>query len=394
MNSNVSTLPPGGYLRLNLSNFQIEVSKYFEVSDLIDESYYRELNNSNCESILQDLLRSSIKKRLMSDVPVAIIASGGLDSSLISHFANDYGDYNLLHVNSVDDSELNYANSLAKDLNVRLHSMDLNYDTFVNNLDDTLFYWEYPLVHNNAVGILQVSKLAREQGYKVLLGGEGADELFGGYPYHQLFMKANYLSRFLKFVPTQLNQALIYARTDTKSAGTHPTIEHILVSERFKKYEQKYSFVSSEHERKMLSYLASELEEYLVPLLSRADRMSMSHGVEMRLPFLDIEVIRFALNLPLRSKLSLSKSKIILRNIGKSILSPSLIDRPKTGFTVNYSERFLLENGIDELHHLNKYFDSKNVIRNLYRNKQYHKIMKLYTLDKILKRNHDNSIRY
>lgn len=85
-----------------------------------------------------------------------------------------------------------------------------------------------------------------------------------------------------KFLPTKFIQAIIYARSNTKTANIEPTIEHIYNNERFSKYEKKYSFVKDKVQRKMLTYLATELEEYLVPLLSRADRMSMSHGVEMR----------------------------------------------------------------------------------------------------------------
>ncbi|MFY4858280.1 asparagine synthase (glutamine-hydrolyzing) [Aliarcobacter butzleri] len=382
--SNIKSLEPSQMLSIGLSDFKITKEKYFELSDLIDENYYKELSSRNCEQILDELLDKSVKKRLISDVPVGIIGSGGIDSSLIAHYVNRYDKYNLLHINSVDSSELKYANVLAKDLNVDVVYKDLDYEVFKKDLDSTLFYWEYPLVHTNAVGILNVSRLAQENGYKVLLGGEGADELFGGYPYHQLYYKSLLLDKYSKLLPTKFLQALLYVRGDTKTANIEPTIEHVYNNERFAKYEAKYNFIKDKTERKMLTYLATELEEYLVPLLSRADRMSMSHGVEMRLPFLDMDIIKFAMNLPLNKKMSLKKSKIILRNIGSSILSKELLTRPKIGFTVDYAKRYIEEKKIDSLNNLDAYIDSKIVIEHLKKANQYHKLMRLYSLDKIL----------
>ncbi len=382
--SNINTLGPSKMLSIGLSDFKIKKEKYFELSNLIDENYYKELSFCNCEQILDELLDKAVKKRLLSDVPLGIIGSGGIDSSLIAYYANRYKKYNLLHVNSIDSSELKYANILAKDLDVDIVYKDLDYEVFKKDFDNTLFYWEYPLVHTNAVGILNVSKLAQENGYKVLLGGEGADELFGGYPYHQLYYKSLLLDKYSKFLPTKFLQSLLYARGNTKTANIEPTIEHIYNNERFSKYEAKYSFIKDKTERKMLTYLATELEEYLVPLLSRADRMSMSHGVEMRLPFLDIEIIKFALNLPLKKKINLKKSKIILRNIGNSILSKELLIRPKIGFTVDYAKKYIEAKKVNTLNNLDTYIDSKIVIDHLTKTNQYHKLMRLYSLDKIL----------
>jgi asparagine synthase (glutamine-hydrolysing) len=382
--SNILSLEPGSMLKINLNDFSISKEKYFNLADLIDENYYKELSTTNTIDTLDKLLDTAINKRLISDVPLAIISSGGLDSSLIAQYANKYQKYNLLHINSVDSSELKYAKILADDLNVDLIYDDLNYEVFKNNLEKTLFYWEYPLVHTNAIGILQVSQLAQKNGYKVLLGGEGADELFGGYPYHNLYLKSLYIDKYSKVIPTNFLQALIYARSDTKTANIEPTIEHIYNSSRFAKYENKYSFINNKVDRKMASYLAGEIDEYLLPLLSRADRMSMSHGVEMRLPFLDMDIIKFALNLPLDKKLSLSNSKIILRRLGKNKLSKKLLTRPKVGFTVDYAKRYLEEINITVLENLEQYMDSEIVIEYLKEKNQYHKILRLYSLDTVL----------
>lgn len=109
-------------MSIELETFKLRKEKYFELCDLIDESYYEELSNSDCEKTLDTLLQKSVKKRLLS---VGIIGSGGVDSSLIAHYANKYDRYNLLHINS----ELKYANILAKDLAV---DKDLDYKVFKN----------------------------------------------------------------------------------------------------------------------------------------------------------------------------------------------------------------------------------------------------------------------
>ncbi len=382
----IISLPAGFYFTFELDTFNFQKSPYFNLVDLIDSKKYlfwKDLRSTDRRDHLESSLDSAVKKRLISDVPVGIIASGGLDSSLVSSLANRHAKYNLLHIDSVDSSELDQARLLSKSLKVDLIYEALDYKVFSDLLHQTIERWEYPLVHNNATGILLVSQLAKKRGYKVLLGGEGADELFAGYPQHRLFSLSLDVNSIFSSLPTKLLQAIIFARTQQKGATLEPTIQHFINRYQFLEFYERYSFIKSQRERQIQSFLASELLHYLVPLLSRADRMTMAAGVEMRLPFLDIDIVEMALNMPLKEKMNLWTQKKILRRVGHQLLPKSTISKKKVGFTVDYSKRFLKDIDLKSLPFLDNFFPTRVVLSQLKEKKQYHKMIRLYSLDKL-----------
>lgn len=382
----IHSLPSGGYVNIDLEPFCFRQGLYFDVGEMVDVDRYRHWHKVGIGAAsdeLSSLLGRAVDKRLISDVPVAVISSGGLDSSLLSTLANRNTRYNLLHIDSVDNSELDNARLLSEKLDVDLITDSLDYDRFCEMMEEAIFYWEFPLVHPNATGILQVAKLARREGYKVILGGEGADELFGGYPHHRQFRSATVISRIMSWVPTAFAQALIYAREFNKGGSLDPTIQHIQNRHTFVSFYNRYWFVKSEYERQMLAFIATDLMDYLVPLLSRADRMTMASGVEMRLPFLDQEVVRFALNLPLNYKLGLRHQKKLLKLAAKNNIPQFKPDTNKTGFTIDYARRYVDENVSENFPFLDNYMHSKIVLEGLRKRGQYHKILRFYSLDKI-----------
>ncbi|UJQ96065.1 asparagine synthase (glutamine-hydrolyzing) [Mariluticola halotolerans] len=382
----VKSLGAGCSFTFRLDTFSFQESKYFDLADLIDEQAYRARAANGldaCTEELAGLMDASVRKRLISDVPVGIIASGGVDSSLIAALANRHGRYDLLHINSVDNSELDDAEALRRMLNVDMSVDQIDYKVFCELFDETVTHWEYPLVHTNATGILLVARLARAKGFKVVLGGEGADELFGGYPQHRQYYAADLLNKGMGWVPTRLLQALVYARGGNKGGGMEPTVQHILNRDRMTTLSERYGFVRSSSQRSMQAFLASELSHYLVPLLSRADRMSMASGVEMRLPFLDIDVIRFALNIPLSFKISLTEQKRVLRRVAAPVLPARSRHKAKTGFTIDYAERYVRETGVENWPQLDKYIPTKTVVGRLLERGQYAKVLRFKSLEKI-----------
>ena len=382
----IHALPAGGAFTIDLSPFKCQQRRYFELTQLISAEEHSHWLKIGIEAATHELsahLSHAVEKRLMSDVPVAIIASGGLDSSLVSTLANEHGRYDLLHIDSVDSSELCDAKALSQALNVPLKIDRLDYARFCELLGETISHWEYPIVHTNATGILLVAHLARHEGYKVVLGGEGADELFGGYPHHKQYRLARMIDSALPWVPTPLAQSLVYARGDNKGGNVEPTIQHIVNRHDFSVYYNRYEFVQSSFDRHMLAFMATDLNEYIVPLLSRADRMSMASGVEMRLPFLDLEVIRMALNLPVSYKISLFQQKIILRKLAKGKLPNGTLNKSKVGFTVNYAKRFLEDMQPTRLRYLENYMPAEIIMKSLKQCGQYHKMFRLYSLDQV-----------
>ena len=382
----IHALPAGGAFTIDLTPFKFQQRSYFELSELInaeEHSHWRKIGIEAATHELFARLNHSVEKRLISDVPVAIIASGGLDSSLVSSLANHHGRYDLLHIDSVDSSELCDAKAMSQALNVTLKTDRLDYARFCELLGETISHWEYPLVHTNATGILLVARLARQEGYKVVLGGEGADELFGGYPHHKQYRLAQMISSALSWVPTSLAQSLVYARSDNKGGNAEPTIQHIMNRHDFSVYYDRYEFIQHDFDRKMHAFMATDMNDYLVPLLSRADRMTMASGVEMRLPFLDMEVIKMALNLPMSYKISYFQQKRILRSLARDKLPHINRNKSKVGFTVNYAKRFLEDVQPDRLPHLENYIPTEIIMKSLKQRGQYHKMFRLYSLDQV-----------
>ena len=123
--------------------------------------------------------------------------------------------------------------------------------------------------------------------------------------------------------------------------------------------------------------------EYLVPLLSRADRMSMASGVEMRLPFLDIDIVRMALNMPMGYKMGIRKQKIALRAIGEKVLPRNTIRKKKVGFTVDYAKRYVTDHEVNHFPSLDRFLPSKELAEHLISQNAYHKLLRFYSIDKL-----------
>ena len=144
-------------------------------------------------------LRRSVELRLMADVPVGTMCSGGLDSSLITAFAADAHPrivaFNAAVTDQPDADESRWATEAASALGVDLVTAPMDARSWRTDLVDVVRHVEYPLNHESSVAMWQIGELARSRGVKVLLSGEGADELFGGYDWLASTLRADYAAR-------------------------------------------------------------------------------------------------------------------------------------------------------------------------------------------------------
>lgn len=328
----IQFLENGHYLEVELETFEVIKTEYFRFEDLIDEKEYQRLNSMKTEQIvdeLERLLAESIDLRLISDVEVGTINSGGLDSSLVSAMILEKSNLRMFHIDVEGDSERQYAEILAKKLGVKMDVEVLKKDAFKHHIDQVIRHYEYPLVHPNAFGIFLLSELANSKKVRVLLSGDGADEIFGGYDYYKNYYRSLKTPSWIKKIVNKLNN---YCKPVIL-----PNIysEAIFDSqERIDRIEKKYHFIKDAAERKTQAVLVSSLSEYLQPLNIRADKLGMANSVEFRSPFLDINLMKFAVNLPLKYKLNRSEGKIILKKMAERKLPKSLIYRVKMGFPV------------------------------------------------------------
>jgi asparagine synthase (glutamine-hydrolysing) len=359
--SNILCVPPGAILSFDITNKKISIDKYFEKTEKIDkDKYLSGARETELVDTLDRLLNDVIKNQLVADVEVGTICSGGLDSSLVTAIASRYSKkIKVFHVSIPDDEldESRYAKKVAEFLDLDIIIEELDQEKFRNNYERCIRFEDLPLSHPNSVGIFLLSKKACDHGVPVLLSGEGADELFGGYwqynSYYAKLLREQKTEKILKYPLLQiLTRALTYYwltdrypdkkfyEMDGTLAEEWRTIVanyNLVPWEQYKiniqnKCFEKFNFIKDPVERKVVSYMMKDLDYYLVPILRRSDRMSMACGVEMRVPYLDNTLLEFAINLPLKYKITKNIQKYLLKKVAERYLPKDIVYREKNGF--------------------------------------------------------------
>ena len=333
----VVQVEPGICLTYNLINNELSELKYFDV-----ENYERSSdgNYENLKQKLWDTMRSAIKRQVISDVKVGCQLSGGIDSSILTKIvAEEHGLYDTVSckVDCLEQSDAPYIDLVNDSLKAKSHIQMVNANVFVEDLIDVVWHFDGIMSHTPAVGMMEISKCAKKNDITVLLSGEGADELFGGYKYFtQLAFPEKELTK------QEINDSIIF-RDGKESESFLKNIMPDIKSEKF--YQERLDclnhFSGSSFDRQVKYELITQLPE----LLRRQDRMAMSYSVENRVPFLDNEMVDMAWSIPesfLISK-SLKEGKYILKNIASELFGEDFAFRKKVGFFIP-GNRFLGSN--------------------------------------------------
>jgi len=348
----VYTVPPGASLIVPPAGGAPALDQFHDLLGGISAKDYlrtSRLTWPEARDNLDEVLRGAIESQMLSDVPIGTLCSGGLDSSLVTAivhrrdptvqiFAVDFGE--------PEFSERAYIETVTRHLNIRVQYAMLDRETFLSDLVDCIYHNDFPLSHANSVGVYRVSRLARGNGVKVLLTGEGADELFGGYTSYAYLAKRLAWGRRLAFLPRAFRRRLravlapppvaredvILRSSEAEWAGiAHGHLERSGVRD---KALRLWDFVKDPVEREVLAVMSADLLEYLQPILQREDRMGMMAGVESRLPFLSNEVLRWVASLPLRFRIRAGVGKPLLKDCAERYLPQEIVRRPKMGFAV------------------------------------------------------------
>lgn len=352
--SGVDALNPGHYLHLTQDTKEIEQKEYFSIFSLVDESLYKEYAKSSLQemtALFSSIMNESVKIHAISDAPVATLISGGIDSSLISTLTNKYcHGISLYHADVVGvNSEKKYAKQVADYLNLNFVYAEMTQETYLNDLVETTFSHETPSAyHPNDVPFQIISKRAHQDGIKVLLTGEGADELFIGYGHASKQILRNKIQNSLNNFPLigKLNSVIQkifpqnYGRSMIETLSTRGTSK---IWEN--RANNAYSFITDNVEREALVNSAIYQKAHLNSLLQRNDRMGMMHALESRIPFLENEMVKFAANLPLKFKHPqswisivhgnpLTRNKTVVRESARQLLPSNIVNRKKLGFPI------------------------------------------------------------
>ncbi len=329
-------------------------------------SQHRTMDSAGEE--LDSLLQQSVREHLVSDVPLGIWLSGGIDSSTILHFAATASTSRLktfsISFQGRSFDETSYVRQAVKQYGTDHEELDLNPDQDLQGaIEEFAYYSDEPSADAGALPVWFLSKLCKTR-TTVALSGEGADELFAGY----LTYRANRIANYLRALPASSVRFALRAlrhwpvsdekisfeyqlKRLLKGSLMSPEWAHVYWNGTFSDVE-KQSMLRAELPGALKSILADLRQElpgndslapylkfdqkYYLPddILVKSDRMSMAHSVEVRPPYLDHRIVEFAATLPAWFKIRGSRQKILLKNIMKDKLPAAILRRTKVGFDI------------------------------------------------------------
>ena len=349
---NIFSLPAGHFLQIRDGRIGTP-RRYYSVEAEVDAATYDGFEQRPKKEVageIESLILTGIHERLVSDVPIGVLCSGGVDSSLVSALCARYRkDMAAFHVSVAEYPKLDeslYAKRITAMLGVDLFTCELGRENFCANLARAVYYSDVPLTHPNSVAYLLVSELARKHGTIVLMSGEAADELFGGYMHrYRRYRQMLGARHLLGYLPAKVRQIINLAghacngvqATELPGYG-NGLAQTIAMLDGFTREELRsrcadaYHFVANAGERGVLGAMLADLTNFLSPLLRRLDRMSMAASVECRVPFLDHRLVNKVVNLPLSCRLHRSTDKWILKEIAARYLPREIVFRKKLGF--------------------------------------------------------------
>ena len=357
----VEKLPPGRWLEWR--DGRTTEQTYWRVPAITPSS----ISLEDAKTELDVLLDQSVREHLMSDVPLGVWLSGGVDSSTILHYAAQASSSRLrtfsISFNGRSFDETQYIRQVVERYGTDHEQLDLNPDSdLAGAIENFAYYSDEPSADSGALPVWFLSKLCKTR-TTVAFSGEGADEIFGGY----LTYRANRIAAQVKRLPPGAIGAMLRSLNLWPVSNEKISLEYklkrllqgsLMTPERAHVY---WNGTFSEAEKASIlnvplpvaltdvivrlgaalpgDGIASFLEfdqEYYLPddILVKSDRMSMAHAVEVRPPFLDHRIVEFAATLPTNLKIRGSRQKYLLKELMRAKLPASIVQRKKVGFDI------------------------------------------------------------
>ena len=368
--TNVKKLLPGHYLKIQNRSFSVH--KWYTIAEENAEQVGAH-SYADAKAKFASLLERAVQRRLVADVPLAAFLSGGVDSSVITGLASRHkSDLQTFSIGFKDApffDETSYAREVAKHFNTRHTVFSLTNNDLFAHVNDVLEYTDEPFADSSAINVFILSKETRKHA-TVALSGDGADELLGGYNKHEAFyrmLNPGWREKAIA-VGAPLWKRLPRSRNNSFTNGVrqaHRFAEGFKLSPS-ERYWRWAAFAGPSEARNLVAplvlenfapegfeqrkqnilariragdsmnnILRTDMELVLAnDMLVKVDLMSMAHGLEVRAPFLDYELVEFACSLPDGFKITNGKRKRILQDTFRDMLPARLYNRPKKGFEV------------------------------------------------------------
>ncbi|MEO9965639.1 MAG: asparagine synthase (glutamine-hydrolyzing) [Reichenbachiella sp.] len=355
----VKKLEPGHYLEVK--NGSVTTQRYYDVPKPTE---FLEIDYSSASDRLHEMLQQSVERRMISDVPLGCFLSGGIDSSVITAIASSQTTalktFSIGFEGNKFFDETKYAELVATKFKTDHTTFRLGHEEITNELQNIVEHFDEPFADSSAIPVFLLSKKTREQ-VTVALSGDGADEIFSGYNKHAAWWKMENDPFFRKIigVAEPIAQLLPKSRSGSLANANRQIIRFAKAMKmpNIQRYWFLASFASQHQVNRILKNPGAEnalIDKWMEPMqqyqsindvlrldtkfvlpndmLKKVDLMSMAQGLEIRVPFLDHEVVDFVMNLPPEMKIDRSIRKKILQDTYRSILPSALYKRPKKGF--------------------------------------------------------------
>ena len=369
--SNVKKLMPGHFARV--SRQKMDIQRYYQIPYNAQEAERNNIPYSQAKEKIKQLLEASVQRRLVSDVPLGSFLSGGIDSSIVTGLASRHKpDLRTFSIGFRDEKffdETQYANLVAKHFKTDHTVFSLtNHDLF-SHVNSILDYLDEPFADSSAIAVYILSKETRKHA-TVALSGDGADEMLGGYNKHAAFNRAIHgglkesivttLSPLWRLFPQSRNSPIAnkarqlsrfsegmklsskdrywqwagYANKDETLLMLHPDLRiNMWLKDFFPRRKAILQNLPDKENLNDILYLDMNL---VLPndMLAKVDMMSMANGLEVRIPFLDYELVNFVFSLPSDYKIKNGIRKRVVKDAFRDFLPKKLYHRPKKGFEV------------------------------------------------------------
>ncbi|MDW3208252.1 MAG: asparagine synthase (glutamine-hydrolyzing) [Reichenbachiella sp.] len=357
----VKKLEPGHYIFIQ--DGKVDIQRYYNIP-ADEENTFTDYNVTKNQ--LQTLLEKSVARRMIADVPLGCFLSGGIDSSVITAVASSQTQslktFSIGFESNKFFDETQYAELVAKKFKTDHTTFKLTNDEITSHLADIVDHIDEPFADSSAIPVFLLSKKTREH-VTVALSGDGADEIFSGYNKHEAWWKIEYNTKFktlialaqpfAKLMPKSRSGAISNAARQVVrfaeamklspadrywflASFTSQSKVDDLLTKPFLNNEQRISWMNSMNNYKDMNDVLRLDSEFVLPndMLKKVDLMSMANSLEVRVPFLDHELVEFVFSLPESMKINSSIRKRILQDAYRDILPSELYNRPKKGFEI------------------------------------------------------------
>jgi asparagine synthase (glutamine-hydrolysing) len=380
--TNTKKLQAGTYLKIK--NGALQLNSYWHIPPPQSSNK----NESGIIEELHELLISACRYRMVSDVPVGVFLSGGIDSSLVtSILAKHHGKITTLNIgfNETEFNESVFAQQIADHLRVDFRSSTLTLQKAKVIFDQFYSIYDEPFSDTSGIPTSYIAAFAREIGVKVVLSADGGDELFAGYKHYQRTIQ---LYKRIKALPSLVNKSLVSVSKKLISSALRKSVIHLNFEHKLYAFEELLSapdfgsfyksvianqsqdeltnlltgISSDQHDGTPLSHDSLyemrkwDLENYMTDdLLVKVDRATMYNQVECREPLLDHRLVEFAFKLPSSLHTKNKESKYLLKKILSQYIPKHYFNRSKQGFSIPIFKWF--KSDLDQ--HFKYYFQEK-----------------------------------